>query len=62
MESMSMKLARQSVNLSQEEMAKKLGISLSAYRRYEENPQLMRMREYLKFCRTTNCDITKIKM
>ena len=53
MKEVTMRAARSNTGLSQEEMAKKLGVSLSAYQRYEREPSLMRIGTFLKFCRIT---------
>lgn len=50
---MTLKQARVGIGYSQTEMAKRLGISLNTYRRYEANPDRMMIDKALKFCEIT---------
>jgi DNA-binding XRE family transcriptional regulator len=44
------KTARLLADLTQQEMARKLGISLPTYRKYEMNPEQMSVKKVKKFC------------
>jgi DNA-binding XRE family transcriptional regulator len=59
---MTMKSARINVGMTQTEMAKALGVSLSAYQKYEDNPQSMRLSKFLKFCKITKRNYKDIKI
>ena len=57
-----MRQARDGVELSQEEMAEKLGVSLPTYNRYEREPKRMSVDILLKFSAITGVGLDKLRL
>lgn len=57
---MTMKQARVGANLTQAEVAQKMGVSLATYNKYEAQPHKMKIRDAVNFCKAVGAPLDAV--
>ena len=59
---LTLRQARTGVELSQEEMAERLGVSTVTYNSYEKDPKKMKVGMLVQFSKVTGIDLSMLKL